>query len=199
MAHEAIDVVEKLYLRFCKYILSVLLAESPGDLQRSICAMKEYCDLWKLNVNVVKTKVVIFSRGKTRKIPKFELGENELEVVIHNKYLGLTFNYNGKFTTAQNKLYEKVNRAMFALLRKSRQWHLPIDVQLHLFDALVEPVLLYGCEVWAHEAIDVVEKLYLRFCKYILSVNMSTCTNMVLGELGVTPLLLDAQCRMVMF
>ena len=46
---------------------------------------------------------------------------------------------------------------------------------------------------------DIVEKLYLRFCKYILSVNMSTCTNMVLGELGVTPLLLDAQCRMVMF
>ena len=110
----------------------------------------------------------------------------------------MTFNYNGKFTTAQNKLYEKGNRAIFALLRKSRQLHLPIDVQLHLFDALVESVLLYGCEVWAHEAINVVEKLHFRFCKYILSVNMSTCTNMVLGELGVTPLLLDAQCRMVM-
>ena len=41
----------------------------------------------------------------------------------------------------------------------------------------------------------------IRFCKYILSVNMvnkSTFTNMVLGELGVTPLLLDAQCRMMM-
>ena len=114
---------------------AVLLAESPGDLQRSICAMKEYCDLWKLNVNVAKTKVVIFSRGKTSTIPKFVLGENEVEVVTLNKYLGLTFNYNGKFTTAKNKLY---------------------DVQLHLFDALVKPVLLYGCEVWAHEAIDVV-------------------------------------------
>ena len=154
MVHNLADDVEENIEMFLKlYLLlyandAVLLAESPGDLQRSICAMKEYCDLWKLNVNVVKTKVVIFSRGKTRKIPKFELGENELEVVIHNKYLGLTFNFNGKFTTAQNKLYEKVNRAMFALLRKSRQWHLPIDVQLHLFDALVEPVLLYGCEVW---------------------------------------------------
>ena len=84
---------------------------------------------------------------------------------------------------------------MFALLRKSRQLQLLIDVQLHLFDALVKPVLLYGCEVWAHEAMDNVEKLYLRFCKYILSVNMSTCTKMVSGELGVTPLRLDAQCR----
>ena len=87
---------------------------------------------------------------------------------------------------------------MFALLCKSRQLQLPIDIQLHLFDDLSKPVLLYGCEVWAHEAIDVVEKLYFRFCKYILSVNKSTCTNVVLGELGVTPLLFDAQCRMVM-
>ena len=41
----------------------------------------KYCDLWKLNVNVATTKVVIFSRGKTRKILDFVLGENELEVV----------------------------------------------------------------------------------------------------------------------
>ena len=135
---------------------AVLLAESPGDLQRSICAMKKYCVLWKLNVNVAKPKVVIFSREKSRKIPNFVLGENELEVVTHYTYLGLPFNYNGKFTTAKNKLYEKGKRAMFALLRKSRQLQLPIDVQLNLFDALVKPVLLYGCEVWAHEAIDVV-------------------------------------------
>ena len=41
-----------------------------------------------------------------------------------------------------------------------------------------------------------VEKLHLRFCKYILSLNKSTCTNMVYGELGITPLLLHAQSRM---
>ena len=90
-------------------------------------------------------EVVIFSRVKTRRIPNFVLGENELEVVTQNKYLGLTFNYNGKFTTAKNNLYEKGNRAMFALLCKSRQLQLPIDVQLYLFDALVKLVLLYGC------------------------------------------------------
>ena len=35
--------------------------------------------------------------------------------------------------------------------------------------------LLYGCKIWAHEAINVVEKMYLRLCKYILWVDMSTC------------------------
>ena len=92
----------------------------------------------------------------------------------------MVFNYNAKFSTAENKLYEKGNRAMFALLRKSRQFQLAIDVQLHFFDALVKPVLLLeACEAWAHEAIDVVEKLYLRFCKYISTVDKSTSTNIV--------------------
>ena len=87
MVHSLADDVEENFVMFLKlYLLlyaddAVLLAESPGDLQRSICAMEEYCDLWKLNVNVVKTKVVIFSRGKTRKILKFELGRMNLKLL----------------------------------------------------------------------------------------------------------------------
>ena len=88
---------------------------------------------------------------------------------------------------------------MFSLLRNSRQRQLPIDIQLQLFDVLVKPVSLYGCEVWAHEGTDILEKLHLRFCKYVLGVNKSTCTNMVYGELGATPLSLISQSRMVMF
>ena len=38
-------------------------------------------------------------------------------------------------------------------------------------------------EVWAHEGTDILEKLHLRFFKYVLGVNKSTCTNMVYGEL----------------
>ena len=70
---------------------------------------------------------------------------------------------------------------------------------LHLFDVLVKPVLLYGSEIWGHEGTDILEKLHLRFCKYILMVNKTTCSNMVYGELGVTPLLLSAKARMIMF
>ena len=37
---------------------------------------------------------------------------------------------------------------MFSLMRKARSLQLPIDLQLHLFDKVVSPVILYGCEVW---------------------------------------------------
>ena len=36
---------------------------------------------------------------------------------------------------------------MFVLLRKCRHLQLPVDIQLELFDILVKPILLYGCEV----------------------------------------------------
>ena len=62
-------------------------------------------------------------------------------------------------------------------------------------------MLLYGCEVWAHEGRDILENVYIRFCKYVLGVNKSTCrpTNMVYGEPGATPLSLISQGRMVIF
>ena len=87
---------------------------------------------------------------------------------------------------------------MFALLRRGRQLQLPVDIMIHLFYPLVKPVLLYASEIWAHEGTKILEKLHLRFCKYILLVN-KTCLNMVYGELGEYPLILSAQTRMIMF
>ena len=58
----------------------------------------------------------------------------------------------------KKQLVVKGNRAMFLLLRKCRQLQLPVDIQLELFDILVKPILLYGCEVWATESVDIIEK-----------------------------------------
>ena len=50
--------------------------------------------------------------------------------------------------------------------------------------------LSYGCEVWAAESADIIGKIPLRFCKYVLQVNKSICFNMVYG---VTRLVLNAR------
>ena len=65
---------------------TVLLAESPKDLQSSINLMEEYYHLWELKINVAKSKVTVFSRGKIRNIPGFYFGENTLDVADHYKY-----------------------------------------------------------------------------------------------------------------
>ena len=43
--------------------------------------------------------------------------------------------------------------------------HLSIDLQLELFDKLVKPILLYGCEVWGFGNIEVIERVQLIYKK----------------------------------
>ena len=76
---------------------------------------------------------------------------------------------------------------MFSLLRRSRQLDLPLDIQLELFDTLIIPILTYGCKVWGFESLNIIEKLHLKYLKYILGVKMSTPTCMVLGETSRFP------------
>ena len=84
---------------------------------------------------------------------------------------------------------------MFALLKKSRNLSLPMDIMLKLFNVLVKPVVLYGAEVWGSEKCDILE----RFFKYVLSVNKFTSSMMVYGELGAIPLDVDVKSRILTF
>ena len=88
---------------------------------------------------------------------------------------------------------------MFPLLSKSRVLNLPIDLQLDLFDKLVTPILLCGSEIWAYENNDIIEKLHLRYCEYILSVNKRTTSSMVYGELGRYPLNIEYTSKCILF
>ena len=53
----------------------------------------------------------------------------------------------------------RAQRAMFSILKRSRVLNLPIDIQLNLNDSMVTPILLYGCEAWGNENIDVIKKV----------------------------------------
>ena len=57
---------------------------------------------------------------------------------------------------------------------------------MHLFDAMVAPILLYGAEVWGYEKNDISETLHLEFCKYIMKVKECT-PNYIVYELGGVP------------
>ena len=39
---------------------------------------------------------------------------------------------------------------------------LPLDLQIELFDSLVLPILLYGCEIWGFESSKILEKPHLK-------------------------------------
>jgi hypothetical protein len=88
---------------------------------------------------------------------------------------------------------------MYALLSKARKLHLPLNIQIQLFDALVKPILMYGSEVWGYQSLEAIEKVQRTFIKCVLHLNNSTTTCMVYGETGCFPLEVYVKARMVNF
>ena len=88
---------------------------------------------------------------------------------------------------------------MFALLEQSKELNLPIDLQLDLFDSLILPILLYGCEVWVYENVLILDRLYLKYLKYVLGLKQSTPSCMIYGETGRFPLSVYIKTRMISF
>ena len=176
---------------------TIILAETPEELQKALNAVKDYCDTWHLTVNASKTKIVVFSRGKVRRIPEFVYDGGVLEVVYDFVYLGVTFNYNGNFKKAIAKQVTQARKAMYSMLVKAKRLHLSVDTQCHLFDHLVLPILLYGAEVWGYECIDQLEVFQRKFLRTILFVNKCTPDCMVYGETGRGKILDKIKCRMI--
>ena len=70
------------------------------------------------------------------------------------------------------------------MLTKAKKLQLSVDIQCHLFDHLILPILLYGSEVWGHEDIKQIEVFHRKFLRTLLSVGSYTPDCMVYGETG---------------
>ena len=198
------DLENELVVYFKIFILlyaddTILLSESSEDLQNMLNEFDKYCEKWKLKINVKKTKVLIFSRGRISKHLKFFIRNDEIEIVKDYKYLGVYFSRSGSFLKTRKYLQEKAIKAMYGLLQKCRKNKLSIECQLDMFDRIVLPVLLYGSEIWGFENLDIIERVHLRFCKLILHLKPTTPNFMVYGELGRFPISVMIKVRMIKF
>ena len=88
---------------------------------------------------------------------------------------------------------------MYEELKKGRLHNLSIKSQYYLFDKIVKPILLYGCEIWWFGNIDIIERVHLTFCKLILNLKKSTPNFMIYGELGIYPMSVYIELRMINF
>ena len=67
-----------------------------------------------------------------------------LEIVADYSYLYICYKYNGTFAKAKQQLVDQAQKAPFCIYQKIRNNSTPVQIQLKLFDSLVEPILLYG-------------------------------------------------------
>ena len=104
-------------------------------------------------------------------------------------------------------LGSKATRALFAVNIRYKLHKLPVHIALELFDSLIVPILLYGCEIWSPyddhnfmtwDKTDI-EKVNTQFLKRLLGVNVSTTNVMIRSETGRYPLKLKVDSKAVGF
>ena len=167
---------------------TTICSESAEGLQQALDALSNYIDKWSLRVNVYKTKVVVFSRGKIRKMPAINYKGQSLAW-----RQSLSFSIQEYVLIIITNLTQLKNLCMIkypgqSLLKKCRKLMFPLDIQTELFDRLIVPILFYGCEVWCPMMTNLLSKLQLRFYKIIFKLSKTTPNCMVYGELGQFPL-----------
>jgi len=125
----------------------IIVSETNGGLQIAMDKLGEYCKTWSLNVDINKTKYMV-TKGVKENGTKLEYNNQIVEQVSNFKYLGLEFSNDGNNTIAKNELYKRGLKAYFKLISSLNPRPKP-SIMLHLFDNIIKPVLLYGCEIWS--------------------------------------------------
>jgi hypothetical protein len=162
VSFEILDIYLKIFLLLYADD-TVLMTENVDGMQTMLNVFSEYYNTWKLQVNIAKTKVVIFSKSKVTQNTRVMSDNKELGICESYNYLGILFNFNNNFLNAKKKLVEQAQKALYSVYYKIRNIKIPLDLQLKMFDTLVSPILLYACEVIEFDINDNIEKVHLQF------------------------------------
>lgn len=127
-----------------------LLAQQPEHLQELLRVLEIFCYIFDMEVNLSKTFIVIFRRARAAAINFTWIYNGQVVPVEEEcKYLGVGFHQTKGWKHMAAALAVKGVRASHALIMrlKSRKIHIPA-FKCRIFDALVRPVLSYGCQIW---------------------------------------------------
>ena len=179
----------------------VLLSTTPTGLQCQIDSLYQASQRLSLQVNIDKTKVMVFRRGGfLGRGERWSLGGTDLEVVNEYKYLGYLFTTKLSLYSALDSLAVKAKKKTVQLLKAI--WHLRTmntAVFFRLYDAQIQPTLLYGSEIWGLEKRELVERTHMFACKRFLNVSVKTPSVMCSGELGRLPISISATIRAIKY
>lgn len=122
----------------------VLISESATGLQKSLDKLHCYTKKCCLEVNLDKTKIMVFYKKKEPK--QFNLGPSRINKCKNYKYLGTIISKSGTFKLNEVNLKKKGLRASFLITQTIGQYAKP-STSINLFENIIEPILTYNCEI----------------------------------------------------
>ena len=155
-------------------------------------------------VNERKTTIIIYGQNNSNPEHRFRFNHRDIDIVESYKYLGCIFNScksirGNIFKEMINYSADKAIRASFAVVKKySSVGYWSLKIGIHLFDTCILPILNYSSEIWCTgKESPTLERVQLRFLKFLLGVKNSTCNLAIYGETGRFPLILYQKLKVV--
>ena len=184
-----------------------LMAEQPDEMQALLDCLKAFCEATKLTVSIKKSEVVLFNKQFcTKAVPesaKFTYDGIPLKATDTFIYLGslqLDDDSHKRAKEASSRMLTKAPKAYHKMNGRCHSMELyNISILTHLFDALVRPILNFGCEVWGPSMLTnphitnnhAHEKWHRKVLKRMVGVCTSTASNIIMEELDRVPLCFD--------
>ena len=166
------------------------VASSVLNAQKQMDGLLSFCKSNQTIVNELTTKVMVFGNLKEELHIKFN--DTPIEHVDRYKCLGNVFNTihaPGGDVFKQNYEYlcDRARGAIFSLLKRIRNvTPLLPQCMFYLLHSLVEPILLYGSDVWGLStcAGNKLDSVMLSFIRNVLHVKSTTSNVISVGETG---------------
>jgi hypothetical protein len=114
----------------------LLMGDGEEELEKIVAKAKDYCEEWRLEVNVSKSKEIVVSQNG-EKVAKVKYGEEELECVNQCVDLDNVFSSNGKWE-AEVERRRQTGVASLCSLNKQVVWKRNVSTLLENFRQIKE-------------------------------------------------------------
>jgi hypothetical protein len=190
---------------------TAILAESPEELQQLLSCVDDWCTAHGMTISTSKSEVVVFnSQWRAAQQVVACVQGKRLPVSKAFKYLGVWFHHSTGVAHHVPRAAGRGKAAIAGLQRRLSELDVGSNVylSLHLYQAIVVPSLLYGCEAWGAALLgctdaavsDMLPELVHRnFVKFTLKMRSKTKAWVAYREAGMYPLQHTCLNRMLTF
>ena len=125
----------------------ILISQTSHRLREHLRALEHFCQEVGMQVNISKTKIMIFSLSRKGKPATFLFEGSSFEIVEEYKYLGIEFHYKLNWETCRAKRIQGGWKALYLLqnrCRKAKLWDRKTKQKPSLVCWLLSTVVNYG-------------------------------------------------------
>ena len=120
-----------------------LLTSTEQDMKELIQQVKQHSEEAGLYLNLSKTKIM-----STAPLQNFQVNGDSIEVVRNFQFLGVTITHDALCESEVKRRLCLGRKAMTGLTKIWKDKNISLQTKIKLVNALVFPVVLYGCETW---------------------------------------------------